>query len=459
MISRVTVASIATLLFTVACYDTNTPTTPRGRPGQASAAVVASDAPGTFTIFPSLVVTGQFGTNPTGYVSVPSTANVDRTFVLSTDNPSVLPNLPATVTVPAGGTSANVGLVPITVSTNTTVTVTLSGGGVSIPTTITAYPPGSTLPPPILDTIFATPLTVTGGQPSTATIRLTSPAPAGGLVVSLFTRLPLSATMPPTVTFAAGATEEKVPITTFPGFPNSTTTVLIQAAALATLVQNGVNVVTGAVQEPLSIGATTFNAPLVNGIATVTGGTQVSATIPLTGPAPSGGALVTLVSTDTTVATVPPSVLIPAGATSGTFLVTTKVVASPTSSNIGGSFGGGVVMSTLAVNPVSTTVAPPPPPSTTTPATPSLLSPAADAQFAPGQSITFDWSDASGAASYTIQISATDKFTSTVVNQNVVASQFSTSALPTSRLWWRVRSISASGASSTYSSARRFEVK
>jgi hypothetical protein len=457
MISRAALACIATLLSAVACQSDNVPTTP-SRAYKATAVVVAPDAaPGTFTIFPSLVVTGQFGGNPVGYISVPSTSNVDRTFALTTDNPSVLPNLPPTVTVPAGANSMDAALVPITVSSITTVTVTLSGGGVSIPATLTAYPPGSTLPPPIIDTIFATPLTVTGGQPSTATIRLTSPAPAGGLVVTLFTKLPLSATMPPTVTFPAGATEERVPITTFPGFPNATTTVEIDAAALATIVHNGVNVVTGAVQQPLSIGATTFNAPLVNGVATVTGGTQVNATIPLTGPAPTGGSLVTLVSTDTTVATVPSSVVIPAGATSASFVVTTKTVTSQRSSNIGGTIGNGFVVSTLEVNPISTTVTPPPP--TTAPATPSLLSPSADAQFTPGQSITFDWNDASGAASYTIQISTTDKFTSSVVNQTVSISQFTTSALPTSRFWWRVRSNSSSGMFSNYSSARRFEVK
>lgn len=456
MKSRATIACIATLLFAAACQnETNTPMMPL-RPHAAAADVAADAAPGTFTIFPSLIVTGQFGGNPEGYVSVPSVSTVDRTFVLSTDNPSVLPNLQATVTVPAGQTSANVAIVPTTVSTLATVTVTLSGGGISIPVTLTAYPPGSTLPPPIIDTIFATPVTVTGGQPSTATIRLTAPAPTGGLVVTLFSRLPLTATMPPTVTFPAGATEETVPITTYPGFPSSTTTDEIDAAALATIVHNGINVVTGAVQEPLSVGATTFNAPLVNGIATVTGGNAVIATIPLTGPAPAGGSLVMLVSTDTTVATVPPSVLVSAGATSASFVVTTKTVASPRSSNIGGSIGNGFVVSTLDVNPASTMVTPPPTPA---PATPSLLSPAADAQFAPGQSITFDWSDAAGATSYTIQISTTDKFTSTVVNQTVSPSQFTTSALPISRLWWRVRSNSSNGTFSNYSSIRRFEVK
>jgi hypothetical protein len=456
MISRVSLATAAaTLLLAVGCQSdkTSTMTSPRQR--AASADVVAGDAaPGTFTIFPSLVVTGGFGTPATGWISVPTTSNVDRTFQLTSDNPSVLANLPTTVTMPAGADRASVALVTSVVAAPTTVTVSLSGGGVTESGTLTAFPPGSQLPPPILDTIFASPLTVTGGQPSTATIRLTSPAPAGGLVVTLFTRLPLSATMPPTITVPAGATAVTVPITTFPGFPNSTTSVLIQAAALNSLVSNGVNVVTGAVTEPLGIGTTTFDAPLVGGIATVTGGTPVTATVSLTGAAPAGGALVGLVSTDTTVATVPASVTIPAGATSASFTVTTKPVTTTTSSNIGGSFAGGVVVSTLRVTPVSST-----PPSSTPLATPALSSPSADARFAQGQSITFDWSDVANAASYTIQISTSDKFSSTVVNQTVSASQFSTASLPASRLWWRVRANAADGTAGSFSSSRRFEVK
>ena len=56
---------------------------------------------------------------------------------------------------------------------------------------------------------------------------------------------------------------------------------------------------------------------------------------------------------------------------------------------------------------------------------PSLLSPASDARFSPGQSITFDWSDVAGAASYTIQIDDSQSFSAPLsVTQTVAASQF-----------------------------------
>jgi hypothetical protein len=106
---------------------------------------------------------------------------------------------------------------------------------------------------------------------------------------------------------------------------------------------------------------------------------------------------------------------------------------------------------TLTVTPASTPTAL---------ATPSLISPAADARFSPGTTITFDWTDVSGAASYTIQIDDEESFaTPQVVNQTTTVSQFTTNTLPTIRMWWRVRANSSTGTSSNWSPARRFEVK
>jgi hypothetical protein len=109
---------------------------------------------------------------------------------------------------------------------------------------------------------------------------------------------------------------------------------------------------------------------------------------------------------------------------------------------------------------------PTPPPSPTPPASPtpglpvpSLISPAADARFAPGTNITFDWSDVVGATSYTIQIDDQDTFASPLIlNQSVASSQFSTSTLPTLRMWWRVRANNG-GVSGPWSVVRRFEIR
>jgi hypothetical protein len=93
-------------------------------------------------------------------------------------------------------------------------------------------------------------------------------------------------------------------------------------------------------------------------------------------------------------------------------------------------------------------------------AAPSLVSPANDARIAPGTSITFDWTDVAGAASYTIQIDDTETFSAPLtVDQTLAASQFTTSTLPTARMWWRVRANDANGAAGAWSAVRRFEVK
>jgi hypothetical protein len=99
-------------------------------------------------------------------------------------------------------------------------------------------------------------------------------------------------------------------------------------------------------------------------------------------------------------------------------------------------------------------------PPTGTLAAPSLQSPAPDARFSPGQSITFDWSDVAGAANYTIQIDDSQSFALPLtLTQTAGASQFTTNTLPTTRMWWRVRANNTSGGSGNWSSVRRFEVK
>jgi hypothetical protein len=52
--------------------------------------------------------------------------------------------------------------------------------------------------------------------------------------------------------------------------------------------------------------------------------------------------------------------------------------------------------------------------------------------LSPEASITFDWTDVTGSASYAIQIDDQDSFPSPlIVDQTVTTSEFSTSTLPT----------------------------
>jgi predicted phage tail protein len=127
--------------------------------------------------------------------------------------------------------------------------------------------------------------------------------------------------------------------------------------------------------------------------------------------------------------------------------------------NVDGVGGGYSAVRTVQVQPNAPPPPPPPPPPGPLGA-PSQLSPGNDARFAPGQTITFDWGDVTGAASYTIQIDSTETFAAPfTVNQTVTASQFTSGTLPTTRMWWRVRANDGNGNPGTWSGARRFELK
>jgi FG-GAP-like repeat/FG-GAP repeat len=108
-------------------------------------------------------------------------------------------------------------------------------------------------------------------------------------------------------------------------------------------------------------------APSLAGIAlnpaSVVGGDTSEGTATLTSAAPSGGAVVTLSSSNASAATVPASVTVPAGALSATFTVSTASVTSSTSLTISGAYGGTSRSATLTVTPPP---APPPPASLST---------------------------------------------------------------------------------------------
>jgi hypothetical protein len=97
----------------------------------------------------------------------------------------------------------------------TPATATLSGCTVSSSTP----PPSST---PTLSKVTVNPTDVVGGTSSTGTVTLTSAAPAGGFQVALTSDNPVAATVPPSVTVAAGSTSASFTITTNPiGNPQS----------------------------------------------------------------------------------------------------------------------------------------------------------------------------------------------------------------------------------------------
>jgi len=89
----------------------------------------------------------------------------------------------------------------------------------------------------------------------------------------------------------------------------------------------------------------------------VTGGNSSTGTVTLSGPAPAGGAQVTLSSSNTAAANVPPNVTVAAGATTATFTVSTSAVVTSTAVTISAAYSGATRSASLTVTPAS----PPPP--------------------------------------------------------------------------------------------------
>src|SRR5829696_5329409 len=96
-------------------------------------------------------------------------------------------------------------------------------------------------------------------------------------------------------------------------------------------------------------------APSLAGIAlnpaSVAGGSTSEGTASLTSAAPSGGAVVTVSSSNTVAATVPASVSVAPGTTSATFAIPTSAVTTSTRVTITASAGGVTRTATLTVNP------------------------------------------------------------------------------------------------------------
>jgi hypothetical protein len=203
---------------------------------------------------------------------------------------------------------------------------------------LTPQPPP---PPATLATIDTNPSTVAGGTSSSGTVVLSVGAPDGGALIRLTSSHPAIAGVPATVTVPANGFAGTFVISTAPVAANTTVTITADyngTARAATLT------VTSAA-TPVWVQA------LILGSSTITGGSGMQGVVRLSGSAPSGGAVVSLVSSRPTAAGVPSSVTVPAGATTGVFNVSTAAVTASTVVTISASYGGATATSDLTVTP------------------------------------------------------------------------------------------------------------
>jgi hypothetical protein len=284
------------------------------------------------TLSPASVLGGNSTTANTVTLAAAAPTS-GATITLTSSDPAVAA-VPPSVTVAGGATvSPQFTITTTAVAAVTSVTITASDGASQKTATLSVRPA-------VLTAVTLSPKTVVGGKSTTGnTVTLNGLAPSAGAVVTLSSSDPTVASVPPSVTVAAGTTVS-------PTFTITTTAVATQTSVTISATYNGTT----------KTAILTVDAPQVVSLrlspASVKGGrSTTNNTVTLNGPAPAGGAAVTLTSGDPAVAAVPATVTVAAGATSATFKITTTAVTSNTVVSITATYGGGSKAANLTVTP------------------------------------------------------------------------------------------------------------
>ena len=194
------------------------------------------------------------------------------------------------------------------------------------------------LPLGSLSTVSVNPVSVNGGTAATGTVTLGSPAPAGGVVVTL-TSSSAAAVVPASVTVAAGATTAT--------FPISTTSVVASTPAVITASSLGVSKTTTLTVNP-TVAAVAFNTLTLSPTSVRGGRANSTATITLSAVTPTA-LVVNLASSNTAAARVPLTATVPAGARTVTFTVTSVTGTTNRTAVISGTALGVTRSATLTV--------------------------------------------------------------------------------------------------------------
>ncbi len=280
----------------------------------------------TVSVAPSAVVGGlkSVGTVTLGAVA----PNGGTTVSLVSDNPIV--TVPQSVTVLGGQKSATFTVDTTPTQTLVTATLTATQGAQSLTTKLTVQPAG-------LVSVALDPASVLGGSPSTGTVTLSGPAPAGGIAITLISSV--SSVVPPsTITIPAGANSASFTVTT---------------QAVSTPTQANVTAKLAATQVTATL---TVTPPALTALSmtpnVVIGGANSVGTITINGPAPLGGLVVSLAAGNAAV-TVPSAVTIAAGLSSASFVIKTATVANSIPVTITASQGVVTKTATLTLNPAA----------------------------------------------------------------------------------------------------------
>ena len=285
------------------------------------------------------------GNSAQGQVSLTALAPAGGIVISLSSSDTAVADVPASVTIPQGGTAATFAVTTRAVSAATTVTITGSHGGNTRSATLGVTP--TTAPP-------AAPVLINPANrtqlPPNVNITFSWQAAAGAATYEIqiddsdrFTA--------PLVASGVGLTETQY-VRAFSNQKRHWWRVRGRTAggangAWSTVRSFDIRQGAQPPPDPAALNALALSP------STVTGGNSAQGTVTLTSAAPSGGAAVALSSSNAGVAAAPPSVTVPAGATSAAFNVTTNSVAASTAVTISASYSGVVRSATLTVQPVA----------------------------------------------------------------------------------------------------------
>jgi hypothetical protein len=289
----------------------------------------------TLTVLPSAVYSLSLapeilagGASATGVVTLTGPAPPGGAVVTLASDPADAASVPESLVVPPGATTAAFPIATRRVAGLTPVTVIATGGGASGAVMLRLWPA-------TLASISPEMGNVTGGLSTSARVTLTAPAPGGGTIVILTSSTPGLVSVPGAVLVPAGEISASFRVTTRPA--RGTPTVILSASLAQETRQAYLMIV------PISLASVAVRP------GAVTGGTPSTGTILLSGPAPPGGAMLTLTSANPAAAAVPGSVIVPEGATKATFPVTSSAVTQDQWVMLFATYGGVTQTTRLAV--------------------------------------------------------------------------------------------------------------
>lgn len=272
--------------------------------GQDYSVIISAPVGGglqSMNINPTSVVGGAQSSFATVFLE--ETRNEPTVLSLSSSNSTAV-QIPSTVTIPANESSASFTITTRPVQTAQTVRI-FAGGSVG-----TVNAELEVRPVALGGNLVLSQGSIVGGNTLTGTVTLLSPAPAGGATVFLGSSRPSVARSTRNwIRIPAGQTTASFSIATNPVL--DPTGVDITATRGATELRATVQVVRSTI-ESFIVSANNFR-----------GGISVTGTVRLDGPAPAGGAVIQLASSNTAVATVPATVTIPRGARQANFTIRT----------------------------------------------------------------------------------------------------------------------------------------